>query len=111
MTKSKWAFNIQEDLKRNGQYKCSFDKVIYTLATILEQRDKVLDAFLSSGEEYVIKGRKNPHITLWDDLNKTALAYWKELGLTPASLRRIDEGALKVKQVSSLEEVLSSLEA
>lgn len=111
MTKSKWAFNIQEDLKRNGQYKCTFDKVIYTLAQILEHRDKVLEEFIESGEEYVLKGRKNPHIVLWDDLNKTALAYWRELGLTPASLKKIDEGALKPKQTSSLEEVLRSLEA
>lgn len=67
--------------------------------------------FKNSGQPYVSDGRKSPYITLWDDLNKTALTYWRELGLTPASLKKISEAALKTKVSSSLEEVLSSLEA
>ena len=67
--------------------------------------------FKNNDEPYVVDGRKNPHIVLWDDLNKTALAYWRELGLTPSSLKKISEGALKSKQISSLEQVLKELEA
>lgn len=111
MTKSKWQFNIYQDIKNNGNYKPSFDRVIDTLAQVLEHRDKVMQQFKDSGEEYVVKGRKNPHIVLWDDLNKTALAYFRELGLTVASLNRIDEGAVKQPKQSKLDEVLSKLEA
>ena len=32
-----------------------------------------------------------------DDLNKTALAYWRDLGLTPAGLKRINEKAMEEK--------------
>lgn len=111
MTKGRWAFNITEDIKRNGNYKSSFDRVIETLAQILEIRDKVMDEFIKSGEGYTVGGRKNPKIVLWDDLNKTALSYWKELGLTIASLKKIDEGAIKESKVSKLETIIKQLEA
>ena len=52
---------------------------------------------------------KNPALVVVDNLNKTALEYWKELGLTPASLRRINESALKGgKKSSSLGEILKN---
>lgn len=111
MTKSNWIFRLTEDIKANGNYKGSFDVVIASLADILAQRDKVMMEFNASGESRVIDGRKNPHITLWDDLNKTALAYMRELGLTVASLRKIDEGAVKQPKTSALEEVLARLES
>lgn len=53
---------------------------------------------------------KNPLLVLWDDLNKSALAYWRELGLTPAGLKRIDESAMKKKKKDSLAEALREIE-
>ena len=41
---------------------------------------------------------KNPALVLWDDLNKSALAYWRDLGLTPAGLKKLNDDALKEKQ-------------
>lgn len=111
MTKSNWIFRLTEDVKANGNYKPSFNTVINTLAEILAQRDKVMIEFNASGETRVINGRKNPHLTLWDDLNKTALSYLRELGLTVASLRKIDEGAVKEPKLSPLEKMLNELEA
>ena len=32
---------------------------------------------------------KNPLLILWDDLNKSALAYWRDLGLTPSSYKKL----------------------
>ena len=52
---------------------------------------------------------KNPALILWDDLNKSALSYWRDLGLTPAGLKKIDEAALKGKKQSTLEKALSEL--
>ena len=34
---------------------------------------------------------KNPAFSVWDDLNKSALIYWRDLGLTPAGLKKINE--------------------
>ena len=36
---------------------------------------------------------KNPKLVIWMDLNTQALAYWKELGLTPSGLKRLKEAA------------------
>ena len=46
---------------------------------------------------------------MWDDLSKTALAYWRDLGLTPAGLKRIDQTAMKEKKKNSLAEALKDL--
>jgi hypothetical protein len=46
---------------------------------------------------------------VWQDLNTQALAYWRDLGLTPAGLKKLNEAALKpaVKK-TALEEALGS---
>ena len=38
---------------------------------------------------------KNPLLVLWDDLNKSALAYWRELGLTPSSYKKMTGDTVK----------------
>ena len=53
---------------------------------------------------------KNPLLVLWDELNKSALSFWRDLGLTPAGLRKIDETAMKQQKRNALAEVLSSLD-
>lgn len=52
---------------------------------------------------------KNPLLVLWDDLNKSALAYWRDLGLTPAGLKKIDETAVRRKKTSSLADAIKIL--
>lgn len=111
MTKKQWIRRITDDIVRNGNYTISFDPVIDCLAEILETKQKVFKEFTTSKEPYIVDGKKNLRLLLWDDLNKTALSYWRELGLTVASLKKIDEGAVKKKVQSPLEEVLSKLEA
>ena len=51
---------------------------------------------------------KNPAIVLWDDLNKSALNYWRDLGLTPAGLKKIKGEAGETKQ-SALAEALADM--
>lgn len=36
---------------------------------------------------------KNPLVAIWEDLNKLALNYWRDLGLTPAGLKKLNEEA------------------
>ena len=94
------------------------DYTIETLADILEKRDDAARAYLDYGAEplieYTNKGGstnlvKNPALILWDDLNKSALAYWRDLGLTPAGLKKIDDAALKKQKRSGLMEALAEL--
>lgn len=97
MKKNAWKRRIIEATKEAGTYKPAFTQVIDSLAEILEQRDSAYMQFLESGgqaciEKITDRGSrnigKNPRLLVWDDLNRTALAYWRELGLSPAALRK-----------------------
>ena len=118
MTKLKWKNQIVKHCKAVGTYKDSFVPVIETLAEILEQRDMIREDFEESGARSVVihinkagaeNLSKNPLLALWDEMNKSALAYWRDLGLTPAGLKRIDEQAVKVKKGNALAEALKDL--
>lgn len=117
-TAKQWQSLIKRQVKEIGTYRKPFDSVIRALAEILEQRDAVYQQFIDEGAELMIvkvsdRGSKNtvrnPLIALWDDLNKTALSYWRDLGLTPKGLKTINEKAMKEKKQSSLAKVLSEL--
>ena len=47
---------------------------------------------------------------MWDDQNKTALAYWKELGLTPSSYKKITGEAPKKSEKKGLANILAETE-
>lgn len=104
MVKKEWTDKIVAACKDAGTYRAYFDSVIDTLAETMEMRDDAREKFYKSGGQAVVshtnKGGntnivKNPMLVIIDDLNKTALAYWRDLGLTPAGLKRINEDAMK----------------
>lgn len=118
MTEKKWKETIKAKCIEVGTYKPAFDPVIESLASILAQRDKTKKEFKDSGGKSVIRYTnkagaenmiKNPLLTLWDDLNKSALAYWRDLGLTPAGLKKLNEKAMKPTKQSPLEKALKDL--
>lgn len=119
MTKEEWKNRIEQASKDAGTYRPYFDSVIDTLAGIMANRDNAEEKFRATKSETVVmhtnKGGatnsvKNPALVVIDDLNKTALAYWRDLGLTPAGLKRIREDALaKGPEKHSLGEVLKDM--
>ena len=53
---------------------------------------------------------KNPMLVLELDLNAQALAYWRDLGLTPAGLKKLNADVVKDKTTSDgLEKLLAGL--
>lgn len=119
MTGKQWKNLIKKQLSGLGQQEKAYDSVVATLADILEQRDIVYEKYQSEGcqpvREYTNKGgatntTKNPLLVLWDDLNKSALAYWRELGLTPSSYKKMTGDAPKKERESGLAQALQSLE-
>ena len=120
MTKSRYKKLILDQLLALGIYEKSYDGAIESLAAILEQRDKTFKEFKASGGksviEYTNKGgstnmTKNPLLGMWDELNKTALAYWRELGLTPSSYKNsTGEGARKEEKKKGLAAALAEIE-
>ena len=116
---SEWKRTIKRQTKSVGTYQKTFDSVIDALAKILAERDAVYQQFKDEGSEALVekvsdRGARNyvinPLVTLWKDLNASALAYWRDLGLTPAGLKRINEAAMQKKEKgSALEEALKSI--
>ena len=119
MSSKQWEKLIKKQLSQLGQTEDAYNSVISTLADILEQRDAVYQEYIDRGCESVRecpnKGgntnlTKNPLLVLCDDLNKPALAYWRELGLTPSSYKKMTGDAPKKKKGGGLAEALKSIE-
>lgn len=121
MSKTKWKNLIIKQLTALGLQNDAYKSTVESLAAILEQRDKTFEEFQQNGGksviEYTNKGgstnmTKNPLLVLWDDLNKTALAYWRELGLTPSSYKKLTgTGAKQEESKKGLAAALASIES
>lgn len=118
MTKRAWKTKIKKACEDAGTYMPYFDNVITTLSEILYRRDKVQDHFEKNGEEFVVEHtnklgavnlEQNPELRLINELNRDALAYWRDLGLTPAGLKKINEKALQKQKTSALTEALRAI--
>lgn len=118
MDAKKWISKIKRDCKRAGTYKPFFDEVIKTLAGILEERDQAQETFRATGGKVIVAHtnkagatnlEQNPALRLVNDLNRDALAYWRDLGLTPKGLKAINEQALQEEKMDALSEALADL--
>lgn len=118
MKQKGWKAKIKKACEEAGTYRPYFDDIIDTLSAILERRDIVEKAFKDAGSEIIVyhtnkagavNAEQNPMLRLINDLNRDALAYWRDLGLTPAGLKKIDEKAMQKKKRSALAEALAEL--
>ncbi len=113
-----WKNQIKEAAVSVGTYNSAFDAVIETLADILARRDDANEQYTATGGHPIVKHtnkggatnlEQNPILRLVNDLNRDALAYWRDLGLTPAGLKRINEKAMEKKKTNALAEALREL--
>jgi hypothetical protein len=118
MKKAQWSKRIRQATVDAGTYRTYFEDAIESLAIIMERRDEVEKVYIEQGSQPIIihtnKGGadnmvKNPALVLWDDLNKTALSYWRDLGLTPAGLKKLKEDALKDTGKVSFGDIIEGL--
>lgn len=118
MKRAGWKKKIIQATKDAGTYKPFFDHVIDTLAGMLEMRDDAQETFEKTGGKTVVvhvnKAKeknlvKNPALVAVLDLNAQALSYWRDLGLTPSGLKKINEAAMKERKTSALAEVLKDI--
>ena len=120
MNKAGWKKKIKADCVKAGTYAKWCDSIIDSLASILEKRDAAEMQYIALKSQPIIlhtnkagaaNPTKNPALVIWNDLNASALAYWRDLGLTPSSYRKITgDGLRKESSRSKLEEALSSIE-
>ena len=118
MKKKTWKARIKKACTEAGTYRPFFDTVIDELAGIMERRDMALDAFQKTGGNVIVKHtnkngsanlEQNPALRLVNDLNRDALAYWRDLGLTPAGLKKIIEKSMEKPKRSALAEAMRAL--
>lgn len=119
MTKDEWARKIRSACKKAGTYQPQFKYVIETLAQIMETKDAAIELYTKSGGNPVVaytnKGghtnlRKNPALAVIQECNVQALAYWRDLGLTPAGLKKLNADVVKdTKTEGGLEKLLAGL--
>lgn len=89
---------IISDMKSIGTYRPEFTKTIDNLAKIYVDMDIAREQFERSGGSLVVKHTnkngatnwaKNPFYLIIEGLQNNILMYNRELGLTPAGLRKI----------------------
>lgn len=119
MNAKTWENKIKQTCQQAGTYKPYFDLVIEQLAQILETRDNALDQFHETHDKPVIlytnKGgytnaRKNPALQMLNECNQQALAYWRDLGLTPNGYKKLTGETIDEKKGGTFEAMLEKLE-
>lgn len=117
MDKEKWKRVIVKACKQAGTYETFFGSVIDTLSQIMETRDRAHDQYIQSGAHPTIvhtnKAKeknvvKNPILVMENELNAQALAYWRDLGLTPSGYKKLD-GKMDKDTGGALEKIIASL--
>lgn len=113
-----WREKIVDSCKTAGTYQPIFDDVIDTLADILERRDIALTQWRKKKQTiatYTNKGgNKNyvthPQLKVVQECESSALAYWRELGLTPATYRKMTSGEIEFeKKLDPLSQAMKDL--
>ena len=104
--------------RANGIDPAKYAPIIATLAAVMSERDEVLEWYKESGGKPIIahtnKGGAtnpavNPLLSMWDQHNKTALAYWRELGLTPAAYKKVCGAPPKNAKTGELAAALAAI--
>lgn len=118
-TKGTWRKKIKAACEEAGTYEPFFDLAIDQLAGIMETRDAAEKQYKATGKKPVIqhtnKGgatnlAKNPMLVIINECNQQALAYWRDLGLTPSGFKKLgNDMTIHVKKEPSLEDLLGKM--
>lgn len=112
-----WKKKIRAACEEAGTYQPFFDLAIEQLAQIMETKDAAQKLYEKSGGNPVVaytnKGghtnlRKNPALAVIQECNVQALAYWRDLGLTPSGFKKVQGQAAKEKE-TTFEELLEGI--
>ena len=110
--------DIVQKMTALGIYREEFQHAIDGLARALADRDRTQELFDKSGGQIMIKHTnkagatnaiKNPFYLALETLRQDIIVYSRELGLTPSSLKRINENGIKQPKRSKLAEALHGL--
>lgn len=109
---------IIERMQKLGTYKPQYMEAINRTAKLYVQMEAIEQAYEKSGGNVVVTHTnkagaknfvKNPFLQARDEVYTQLLAHERELGLTPAALKRINESAMAKEKKSTLGEALKAL--
>lgn len=110
---------IEERLREIGTFRPEFSETIKRTANLYILHEKIKKQFKKEGGEAVVEYTtktgatnkvKNPYLSAMNDVAGQLLAHEKELGLTPAALKKINESSLnRTRKGSVLGEALKQL--
>lgn len=119
MTLRKYKNEIVRKMRSMGTYREEFDSTIARTASLYVQLDKIERQYESSGGNAVIRHTnkagatnaiKNPYLTARDEVFSQLLAHERELGLTPAAIKRLNAGALAEERGGPMDALAKALE-
>ena len=87
-TKATWRKRIRVACEEAGTYEPFFDLAIDQLDTNLV---------------------KNPMLVIMNECDQQALAYWRDLGLTPSGFKKLGNEMVSIKREASFEDLLSKI--
>ena len=102
-----------------GTFREEFDPAIWALAKVEEERDSAWEEFEAEGGIRIVTTvnkagaeyrQQNPSYTVWLNLVAESRSQRRELGLTPAGLKKLREDAMKAPKKSALAEALAKLD-
>ena len=117
-TEKGFRVKIREACRNVGSYREDFEPVISRLAELYVRANLAKDQWRAEGSEFYItqtnKGGneyyiKHPLLTEIDNTERNILQLEKELGLTPAAIRRINEAALGKKPLPEDDPLVAAL--
>jgi phage terminase small subunit len=115
---ARYKRQIIRKMKEVGTYSTSFVYTINVLAKVLADYEATTERFERTGGHMVIKHTnksgatnivKNPLYQAIEKLRDDIITYSRELGLTPAGLKRINKDGAPTDKQSPLERVLIEL--
>lgn len=119
MTKDEWRRAIVAACTEAGTYRAVYDHPIDTLADIMAKRDRAEEQYAETGSRPVYMHTNkagasnlavNPVLQVINALNTQALAYWRDLGLTPAGMKKLNGDVTDKQGQGGLEMLLARLE-
>lgn len=114
----KYIKEIKRKMRAVGTYNISFSYTIEVLAKVLVDYQTTIETFEKTGGHIVIKHTnkngstnlvKNPLYLALEKLRDDIITYSRELGLTPAGLKKINQDGNKPQKKSNLEMILNEL--
>jgi len=115
----KYIKEIKRKMRAVGTYNTSFSYTIEVLAKVLVDYQTTIETFEKTGGHIVIKHTnkngstnlvKNPLYLALEKLRDDIITYSRELGLTPAGLKKMNDRGNKSAKKSPLASILSEMD-